>query len=131
MGFLLDTNHLSLLVNDPNGRCAQRIRRAADQAFTSVIVVAEIRFGLASRPSHHLRELSEAVIASIRIEAWDSPADVHYGEIRAFLQRNGTPIGTNDLFIAAHALALDATLVTANEREFRRVPNLRVENWAA
>jgi tRNA(fMet)-specific endonuclease VapC len=131
MGFLLDTNQLSVLVNDPNGRCAQRIRRAADQAFTSVIVVAEVRFGLSRRPVARLRELTEAVIDSIRIEPWDSPADVRYAEIRAYLERKGTPIGANDLFIAAHALALDATLVTANEREFRRVPHLEVENWAA
>jgi tRNA(fMet)-specific endonuclease VapC len=131
MGFLLDTDHLSALVNDPNGRCAQRIRRAADQAFTSVIVIAEVRFGLASRPSARLRELTDAVIGSIRIEPWESPADVHYGEIRAHLQRMGTPIGTNDLFIAAHALALEATLVSANEREFLRVPGLKLENWAS
>jgi tRNA(fMet)-specific endonuclease VapC len=131
MGFLLDTNQLSALVNDPNGRCAQRIRRAADQAFTSVIVVAEVRFGLSKRPAARLRELTEAVIDSIRIEPWDSPADVRYGEIRAYLERKGVPIGANDLFIAAHALALDATLVTANERELRRVPGLKVENWTA
>ena len=131
MGFLLDTNHLSVLVNDPNGRCAQRIRRAAEQAFTSVIVVAEVRFGLAKRPSALLEELTEAVISAIKVEPWESPADIRYAEIRAHLERRGTPISANDMLIAAHALALDATIVTANEREFRRVPGLNVENWAS
>ena len=57
------------------------------------------------------------------------PVDEHYGEIRAFLNRARKPIGGNDLLIAAHARALDLTLVSANVREFSRVPSLRVENW--
>lgn len=130
MGFLLDTNHISVLVNDPNGACAQRIRRAAEQAFTSIIVIAEVRFGLAKRPSVRLQELTEAVISGIKAEPWESPADIRYAEVRAYLERKGTPISANDMLIASHALALDATVVTANEREFRRVPGLKVVNWA-
>ena len=57
------------------------------------------------------------------------PADQVYAELRAHLERAGTPIGPHDLLIAAHALALDLTLVTDNLREFSRVPDLRVENW--
>jgi tRNA(fMet)-specific endonuclease VapC len=59
----------------------------------------------------------------------EKPVDLHYGEIRAFLNQAGKPIGGNDLFIAAHALALNLTLVSANLREFSRVPSLRLENW--
>lgn len=59
------------------------------------------------------------------------PADRRCGEIRHALERSGTPIGANDLLIAAHALALGLTLVTANETEFRRVPGLHIENWLA
>ena len=55
--------------------------------------------------------------------------DEYYGKTRAFLNQEGQPIGGNDLFIAAHALALDLTLVSANVREFSRIPDLRVENW--
>ena len=58
-------------------------------------------------------------------------AGEYYGEMRASLERAGTPIGANDLWIAAHALAADLTVVTNNEREFRRVPGLKMENWAA
>ena len=53
----------------------------------------------------------------------------HYAAIRTHLEQAGTPIGSNDLLIAAHALALDLTLVTANTREFKRVPTLRLDNW--
>lgn len=59
----------------------------------------------------------------------DEPADVYYAQVRLTLQREGTPISGNDMFIAAHALSLDATLVTDNEREFSRIKGLKVENW--
>ena len=59
----------------------------------------------------------------------EAPADRHYAHIRHHLARQGTPIGPNDLLIAAHALALNLTVVTANTREFDRVPNLKIENW--
>jgi tRNA(fMet)-specific endonuclease VapC len=60
---------------------------------------------------------------------FDSPADEYYGSIRARLETAGTPIGGNDLLIAAQALALDLTLVTGNDKEFSRIEGLRVENW--
>ena len=63
------------------------------------------------------------------IEPWDENAAKHYGSIRAFLKKQGTPIGNNDLLIAAHARSLDSVMVTNNVREFDRVPNLTVENW--
>ena len=67
----------------------------------------------------------------MQILALDAPAHARYGRIRAELEAAGTPIGPNDLLIAAHALAVDAVLVTANTREFLRVPGLQVENWLA
>ena len=130
MRYLLDTNSLAQLVNDPDGLCAARIWERNADSFTSVIVAAEIQFGLANNPCERLRQLVDVVIGVIHIEPWDRPADTHYARIRLLLKKAGTPIGANDLFIAAHALALDATLVTANERELRRVPGLKVENWA-
>jgi tRNA(fMet)-specific endonuclease VapC len=63
------------------------------------------------------------------IEPWDENAAKHYGSIRAFLRKQGTPIGNNDLLIAAHARSLDSVMVTNNIREFERVPNLTIENW--
>ena len=71
-----------------------------------------------------------ALRSVIQILPLDDSAADHYGRIRLALEKKGQIIGSNDLLIAAHALALDATLVTNNEKEFRRVPGLRVENWA-
>jgi tRNA(fMet)-specific endonuclease VapC len=66
----------------------------------------------------------------IPVQALDAPAAAHYGKLRAGLEKSGSLIGAYDLLIAAHALALGLTLVTNNVREFRRVPGLRLENWA-
>jgi tRNA(fMet)-specific endonuclease VapC len=76
-----------------------------------------------------LNQRIDQLLASIEVAALDSGVDEHYGRIRAELEAHGTPIGGNDLLIAAHALAEQATLVTDNTGEFRRVPGLRVENW--
>jgi tRNA(fMet)-specific endonuclease VapC len=71
----------------------------------------------------------EAVLDAFDILPFEEPADRHYEDIRSALERVGTPIGANDMLIAAHALALGLTLVTNNTGEFRRVPGLLVENW--
>ena len=122
---------MSALARDPGGAAARRAERNKDECFTSIVVVAEVRFGLAKNPSARLAAQVEPVLEAVPASPWEPPADEHYGRLRACLERKGTPIGANDMLIAAHALALEATLVTANEREFRRVPGLRVENWAA
>ena len=88
----------------------------------------EIAFGFARQPSRALERQTAKILRGIQILDLDEAAASAYGSIRAELERVGTPIGANDMWIAAHALALDATLLTANEREFRRVPGLRVEN---
>ena len=69
-------------------------------------------------------------IAPIEIPAYDDVAAQHYGKIRAHLERQGTPIGYLDMLIAAHALSVDSVLITNNESEFKRVSNLKIENWA-
>jgi tRNA(fMet)-specific endonuclease VapC len=71
----------------------------------------------------------EAVLGAINTVPFDSPADEIYGSIRTRLESAGTPIGGNDLLIAAQALALEHTLVTDNDKEFSRIEGLRVENW--
>ncbi|MBA3668200.1 MAG: type II toxin-antitoxin system VapC family toxin [Sphingomonas sp.] len=127
--FLLDTNILSELARNPSGRAARRAEVHKGSCITSAIVVAEIRFGLAKRGSAELAKRITPVLESIPAIGWEHPADHHYAQLRTSLEAAGTPIGGNDMLIAAHALALEATLVTANEREFRRVPGLSVENW--
>ena len=71
----------------------------------------------------------EAVLGSIEVYPLEEPADHAYAALRASLEKRGIVIGPNDMLIAAHALALDHTVVTANRREFSRIPGLRVENW--
>ena len=129
--YLLDANVLSTLVRDPQGPIAQRIAAAGeDTVCTSVMVAAELRYGAHKSGSVRLAERIDLILSTLEILPLDVPADRHYGEIRQRLARLGTPIGPNDLLIAAQAWALDLTVVTANEREFARVPGLRIENWA-
>ncbi len=93
---------------------------------TSLIVAAELRFGALKKGSKRLSAQLEAVMAALDILPLESPVDERYAELRMVLEGAGTPIGSNDMLIAAHTLALGLTLVTANEGEFRRVPGLAV-----
>ncbi|MCA3564690.1 MAG: type II toxin-antitoxin system VapC family toxin [Methylocystis sp.] len=130
MPYLLDTNILSQVVRNPAGDVAARLRLTGeDEVFTSVVVAAELRFGVEKSGSAHLARNVEDVLDSLRIAPLDIPADTRYGLLRANLERSGTPISANDMFIAAHALATDSILVTDNVREFSRVPGLKIENW--
>ena len=128
--YLLDTNVLSDVVRRPLGRAATRLTRVGDDTVcTRGIVAAEIRFGALKARSARLKKQVEAVLAAIEVLPLEAPADQHYARIRARLERRGELIGPNDLLIAAHALAAGCVLVTANQREFWRVPGLRIENW--
>jgi len=128
--YLLDTNILSDLMRNPQGKVADRISSAGEATVcTSIIVAAELRFGAEKSGSQRLADRVDLILSAMDIQPLEPPADRHYGEIRQQLTRQGVPIGPNDMLIAAHALALDITVVTANAREFSRVPGLKVENW--
>ena len=130
MRYLLDTNVLSDLIRNPEGRVADKLRRVGEDAVcTSVVVAAELRYGAAKKGSTRLLQRVEDLLAAIEVLPFDVPADVEYGAIRTELEAAGQPIGANDLLIAAHACALGTVLVTANEREFRRIRRLAVETW--
>jgi len=92
-------------------------------------VVCELRFGAAKSGSLRLIQQLERIFEVLPIFSLDSPVDRHYAAIRRHLEQAGTPISPNDLLIAAHALALNLTVVTANVGEFGRVPALSLENW--
>jgi len=128
--FLLDTNIISELVKNPQGKVGQKISEIGDnKVCTSIIVASEIRFGVEKRQSKRLSEQVEAILSAIEILPLSSPAEIQYAKLRTYLEKAGTPIGPNDMLIAAHTLSLNLTLVTANINEFRRVPELMVENW--
>jgi tRNA(fMet)-specific endonuclease VapC len=130
MRYLLDTAIVSNLVRNPQGRVADRIKAIGEQSIcTSIIVAAELRYGPTRHGSAQLRMQLEAVLGVMDTLPFDAPADTLYGLIRTQLELAGTPIGGNDLLIAAQALALDHTLVTDNDEEFLRIEGLRVENW--
>jgi tRNA(fMet)-specific endonuclease VapC len=128
--YMLDTNILSDLIRNPQGKAARRIARVGeDNICTSIIVAAELRYGGAKSGSSKLRKAVEDLLGEIDVLPFEAPGDAEYGAIRALLESAGTPIGGNDLLIAAHARALGATIVTANTQEFRRVRDMKVENW--
>ncbi len=130
--YLLDTNIVSDLVRHPQGMVSARLARIDETALcTSIIVTSELRFGAFRSGSARLMERVELILSELDTLPLEAPVDQHYAAIRTHLERIGQPIGSNDLLIAAHALALDLTLVTDNVREFSRVPGLIVENWLA
>jgi tRNA(fMet)-specific endonuclease VapC len=130
MRYLLDTNIVSDLVRNPQGRVTQRIREVGDtRVCTSIIVAAELRYGAAKARSPRLTAQLEAVLGALEVLSFEAPADASYGLLRARLEQAGQPIGGNDLLIAAQAISLRHTLVTDNEREFARIEELPRENW--
>lgn len=128
--YLLHTNMVSDLVRDPQGRVAGRIAAIGEaRVCTSIIVAAELRYGAAKRASKRVSKQVEAVLGALETLPLLPPAEHRYAALRVQLEAAGTPIGGNDLLIAAQALALGHVVVTDNEREFSRVPGLTVENW--
>jgi len=128
--YMLDTNIVSDALRNPQGPVAMRIRQIADDDISvSIIVAGELRFGAKKRGSDKITALVEGFLARTQVLPLESDADSHYAGIRVALETAGTPISANDMLIAAHALALDATLVTGNAREFSRIEGLKVENW--
>lgn len=134
MKYLLDTNIVSYFLRGQFANLEQRILNTEyDQVCISVITAGELAYGFArTNPSRRLANLQAKLGALLQaLPTRPLPAGVaaHYGRTRSALEKNGTPIGGNDLWLAAHALAENLVLVTNNTREFERVPGLTVENW--
>jgi tRNA(fMet)-specific endonuclease VapC len=129
---MLDTNILSDLIRNPQGKAAKRIAKiGGDSICTSVVVAAELRYGCRRSGSARLLKAVDDVLGEIDVLPLDVPADAEYGALRAELEAAGKPIGGDDMLIAAHARATGSTLVTRNTDEFSRVRDLNVENWLA
>ena len=130
--FMLDSDIAIYVMTRRFSATDQRFIDAAGHLSISSIAYSELRFGAEkSRSRDRSLNALAAFVAQVHILPFGPDAAHHYGEIRAALERLGTPIGGNDLLIAAHARAIGATLVTNNRREFDRVPGLSVENWLA
>ena len=128
--FSLDTNILADLVRNPAGVVAQHIADVGEACVAvSIVVACELRFGAAKSGSPRLTKRVEEILAAVETLPLEPPVDKAYATARRALEARGTPIGPNDLLIAAQAKALGMTVVTDNLREFRRVPGLDVVNW--
>ena len=131
--YLLDTNIISALMKDRTGEHTANVRARAQtlsdcKLVTTVVVQCELLFGLARHGSPRLQTAYDIQINNLLVLPLDETVAPHYAQLRAQLEQAGTPIGANDTLIAAHALSLGATLVSA-DAEFNRVPDLKVENW--
>jgi tRNA(fMet)-specific endonuclease VapC len=127
---LLDTNICIYIRNARPPEVLARFRQyRLGEVGISSVVAAELAYGVAKSGSARNRQALDLMLATLNIMPFDADAIWAYGELRADLDRRGTPIGTFDTMIAAHALSLDATLVTNNLREFSRVPGLKLVNW--
>ncbi len=130
MRYLLDTNIVSDLVRNPQGLAAQRVAFVGDlNVCTSIVVAAELWYGAIKKDAPRLTEQLEAVLGVMEVLPLTLPMDREYGRLRARLERDGQPIGGNDLLIAAQGVVLGLTLVTDNQREFARIAELPCENW--
>lgn len=127
---LLDTNICIYIINARPPEVLARFHayRLGEIGISSV-VAAELAYGVAKSGSARNRSALEMFLAPLEVLSFDDRAVWVYGDLRAELERLGQPIGAMDTMIAAHALAVDAVLVTNNTREFSRVSGLRLENW--
>jgi tRNA(fMet)-specific endonuclease VapC len=128
--YLLDTNTCIYIINRRPPEVFDHFKgRQIGEIAISSITGAELMFGVAKSASRRNQQALDKFLAPLEILPFDEAAMQRYGSLRSRLERQGRPIGALDLLIAAHALALEVTLVTNNEREFARVPGLRLANW--
>ena len=128
--YMLDTNIVIYVIKRRPLEVRETFNRHAGQLSISAITLAELLHGAekSAKPEHNLRQVEEFV-SRLEVLEYGIKAAAHYGDIRADLERKGTPIGVNDLHIAGPARSEGLILVTNNLREFERVEALRLENW--
>ncbi len=128
--YLLDTNIISDVAHNPSGAVARKLGEIdPDRIVSSVVVAGEVWFGVESNPSFRSRARTESFMQTVRVLALQPEVAMVYGRVRAQLKAVGKALGPNDMLIAAHALSLDATLVTGDAKAFGQVHGLKVENW--
>jgi tRNA(fMet)-specific endonuclease VapC len=130
MLYLLDTNICSAVIKRHSDADSKLAALDPADVCISAVTYSELRFGVAlAAPARRLEALVDEFLACVRCEPWDQLAADRHGTLRAHLRLTGRPIGQFDEMIAAHALALQAVVVTNNEKHFRQVPGLKVVNW--
>ena len=131
MRYMLDTNICIYIIKHKPESVYTKLKKVQpEDVCISSITYSELSYGVErSEQTDRNRLALTLMLSNIDIEAFDAVAAEEYGDIRARLEKAGTPIGFLDMLIAAHAKALGCTLVTNNGKEFSRVEGLRVENW--
>lgn len=131
MHYMLDTNICIYIIREKPIKVLKKLRTFdLSDIVISAITHSELEYGVAK--SRRRKENNEALLkflAPLEILPYDDKAAVDYGQIRTHLEKKGTVIGAMDMLIGAHAKSIPVTLVTNNQREFKRIPGLRVENW--
>ena len=132
MLYMLDTNICSFILREKPLYIKEKLKlcEKSHTVALSSVVVAELLYGAQKRNSKQLMAIVEAFIGNFVVYDFDKEASSHYAKIRNALEKKGQIIGSNDLFIAAHAKSLDAVLVTNNTKEFERVAGLEIEDWS-
>ena len=130
--YLLDTDICSYVIRNRPPQARERMNTVPlEEQGMSVVTYAELLYGVKRSSSTRVnRQVVDAFVRHLTVIAWDAEAAEHYGDLRATLEKRGTPIGAMDLMIAAHARSLGAIMVTHNRRHFDKVPGLKVESWA-
>jgi tRNA(fMet)-specific endonuclease VapC len=128
--YLLDTNTASYIIKGNVPRVRERLLRVPmSQVLISAVTEAELLFGAArKRDTVRLKTAIDEFLLRVDSLPWDSNAAKHYADVRAALEIAGTPMGNLDMMIGAHALAVEAVLVT-NDRSFHRLKHLKIEDW--
>jgi len=132
MKYMIDTNICIYAMKNKPEIVSHRIEKHLPfDICISTIVLAELKHGVYKSANREKNERALNYFLKVfEILPFDSEAAIEYGKICAYLQSQGTPIGTMDMLIAAHALSKSLTIVTNNKREFERVPGLIIENWS-
>jgi len=130
--YMLDTDICSYIIRERPVQVLEHFKQVEmEQLCISVVTYAELIFGVEHSSSKKVnRAIIDDFVQHLSIISWDEEAAEHYGKIRAYLQAKGKVIGSMDMMIAAHARSQGMTVVTNNDRHFKRVPKLTVENWA-
>lgn len=131
MKYMLDTNIcIYIIKRKPQAIVERFLQTEISQIGISSITLSELMYGVSksSKPEQNQMALAQ-FMAPLEISPYDDDAAQYYGDLRVYLEKQGTPIGSLDMLIAAHALSTASTLITNNEKEFIRIPNLKIGNW--
>jgi tRNA(fMet)-specific endonuclease VapC len=129
--YMLDTNICIYIIRQKPENVINRFRKLPISSLAiSSITLSELEYGVMKSLKLDQNQFAlSQFVAPLEILPYGDNTAQYYGKLRAFLEKQGTPIGSLDMLIAAHALSVNCTLVTNNEKEFSRVPHLRIENW--